>query len=119
MSLLEVLDTQKFEYADVEIKGLRLSFLSWPDIVLAGVIAKAPEYERPIEFTKQIFDHYKIFPSSTSKPVVIDELRLNLTRAETSSPDVVVMSPATAYSLYLQKTEVFFNWSSFRNYIFS
>ena len=102
------IDTEKFETADIVLNGtdIRVTFSVWHDIVLHGILASPPDHERPISFTKDLLDHFNVLQRDTSRVFALPDLFIDFYKKETKTPDVLLMSPATAYCLYLQSKEV-------------
>ena len=108
MSLNEVLDTTKFDHADVMLgeTGIRITFESWTDIIGRGpgknILGDQP---RSRDFLETMIDHYNIRKMNSSKP--IDMWEYNLYQdIEEDSPDVFLANGANAYAMFLQSAKV-------------
>ena len=102
MSIFHEADTSKFDHADLTVANdtIRISFQSWNDLI------DSDSGVRNETFILEMLDHYNILAPHTSQPVVLEQYKVKLTDIELTRPDVFVMNPAIAYSLYKQSTKV-------------
>ena len=109
-----IADTHKFESANqiLNTTGVRLTFQSWQDLVIPGkqtdVIGE--DHIRRSKVVFNILNYFNlIFPGEKkSKVVQYPEIQLVLKPPLLDTPDVFVMNPALAYSLFRQSIPVFF-----------
>ena len=106
MSLFEIIDTSKFQHADVELSdNLRLTFLGWPDIISGSALGD--QNERRPKFIRTILDHYNLIEEGTSQPLNYPGMQCEVPEVEVDSPDVVVLNAANAYALFMQSEKVY------------
>jgi hypothetical protein len=106
MSLFHNVDTSKFESADVQLgsgkDSIRLTFQSWQDVILLQQGAS----NRSGDFTETMLNHWNILGPGASTPLEFPKYRLSIPDTEVTRPDVFIMNPATAYSLFKQTEPV-------------
>jgi len=104
MSVMGEPDTHKFESADqvLNTTGVRITFQSWQDLLMAGPETEGPENYRKPEFLKMMFDYYNLLSPGTSKPIDMQRVHLVFESTEQHAPDVFLHNPATSYALYRQ-----------------
>lgn len=101
MSVFNEPDTSKFQQADVNLNGLRITFQAWNDIIM-----EISTQERNIEFVEELLNHYNVLRPGTSATIESRRYLTYLDEIEVDRPDVFFMSPAVAYSLFHQQTSV-------------
>ena len=85
--------------------SIRLTFQSWQDVILLQQGAS----NRSGDFTETMLNHWNILGPGASTPLEFPKYRLSIPDTEVTRPDVFIMNPATAYSLFKQ-TEPVSSW---------
>ena len=111
MSFNGVIDTTKFQYADVMLEeaGVRVSFFAWQDLLMRGHMEDRSINLRGKAFLTEMMDHFNILKAGSSKDMNYPEIHVESPKKETS-PDVFVLNAANAYALYMQSESTFKQW---------